>query len=125
MFPRMSKGQDAETQLSIKEDWALPGCANSPSLLPMPLPPHSGGFPHAVAVLSPLLGSGAGAGINEAGPFFRGSGPVPWKRVAGGVQALGSPTMEGEDKQRMHSLVKSLTWSCLDLLLRFPMEVML
>lgn len=70
-------------------------------------PPHSRGSPHAAAVLFPLLVSGAGAGINEAGPFFRGSGQVPWKGVAGGVRALGSPTTEGEDKQRMHSLVKS------------------
>lgn len=70
MFPRMSKGQGAETQLSIKEDRALPGCANSPSLLPMPLPPYSSGFPHAVAVPFPLLVNGAGAGIKEAGLCF-------------------------------------------------------
>ena len=47
------------------------------------------------------------------------------ERSAGEVQALGSPTVEGEDKQRMHSLVKSLICSCLDLLLHFPVEVML
>lgn len=49
---------------------------------------------------------------------------MPWKGVAGGVQAPGSATMEGEDKQRMHSLVKSLVCSCLGLL-HFPVEVML
>lgn len=47
-------------------------------------------------------------GLMRLDSFFRGSGQMPWKGRAGGVQALGSATMEGEDKQRMYSLVKSL-----------------
>ena len=78
MFPRMSEGRGAETQLSIREDRALP---DSPSLLPMPLPPPSGSFHHTVALLFPLVVYGAGAGINEAGPFFRCSGQMPWEGV--------------------------------------------
>lgn len=50
---------------------------------------------------------------------------MPWKGVGGEVQPLGSHTMEGEEKQRMHSLVKSLRCSCLDLALHFPMEMTL
>ena len=63
-------------------------------------------------------------GLRRLDSLFGGSGQMPWKGVAGGVQALGSATMEGEDKQRMHSLVKSLICSCLGLL-HFPVEVML
>lgn len=88
----------------------------------MPLPPYSGGFPHAVAVLILLLVNGAGAGINEAGLFLEARADA-LKGVAGGVQALFIP-WKVRTKQRMHSLVKSFV-GCEASLQPFPVEVML